>query len=69
MRSRQELLQRGAVVLTAPALAFGLLTAAWKHSLTILALTAGWFALVWIGYGVLRLRLARGNPGPMEGGR
>ena len=69
MRSRYYFLQRGAVVLTAPALAFGLLTAAWKHSLTALVLTAAWFALVWIGYGLLRVLLVRGNPSPMEDGR
>ncbi|HEY6820949.1 MAG TPA: hypothetical protein VI321_02925 [Burkholderiales bacterium] len=57
------------MALTAPVLAFGLLTAAWKHSLAVLMLTAAWFALVWIGYGFLRALLVRGNPGPMEDGR
>ena len=53
MRS-SSYLQRGAVVLTAPVLAFGVLTAAWKHSVMVLAFTAGWCAFVWAGYGLLR---------------
>jgi hypothetical protein len=54
MRSISDLLRRGAVILTAPALAFGVLTAAWKQSATILMLTAGWCALVWGGFVLLR---------------
>jgi hypothetical protein len=54
MRSRYYFLQRGAVALTAPALAFGLLTAATRHSVSALMLTLGWCALVWLTYALLR---------------
>jgi len=54
MRSRSYFLQRGAVALTAPALAFGLLTAATRQSLSALMLTVGWCALVWLTYALLR---------------
>jgi len=56
MRSRYYFLQRGAVALTAPALAFGLLTAATRQSLSALMLTAGWCAFVWLAYVLLRRR-------------
>ena len=42
------------MALTAPALAFGLLTAATRQSLSALMLTVGWCALVWITYALLR---------------
>jgi hypothetical protein len=57
--SPSALLRRGAVILTAPALAFGLLTAAWKHSATILILTAGWCAFIWAAFVLLRAVVER----------
>ena len=58
MRSRRTpLVQFFAIALTAPVAAFGLLTAATKHSLPDLALTAAWCALIWIVYRVVLTKL------------